>query len=104
VYSMSYMLGAMDWLRPADGEGSEGVESELDETAYFDTRLYDATMPWACLMIERQNGVAYRVAVGRIHVAAFMEAEPVEREIVLEQTIDRQMIKRINRGLVELES
>jgi hypothetical protein len=68
VYSMSYMLGSMDWLRPADGEGSEGVESELDETAYFDTRLYDATMPWGLfnvLIIERQNGVAYRVAVGR---------------------------------------
>jgi Heterokaryon incompatibility protein (HET) len=87
VYSMSYMLGAMERLRPVDGEGGEGVESELDEMAYFDTRLYDATMPWGLfdvLMVERQNGVAYRVVVGRIHVAAFMEGEPVEQEIVLE--------------------
>ena len=63
------------------------MESELDETAHFDTRLYDATMPWGLfnvMMIERIDGVAYRLAIGRIHVAAFMEARPVEREIFLQ--------------------
>ena len=88
VYSMPNMSGALDRLQRSGGqEDYQDVESELDETAHFDTRLYDATMTWGLfnvMMIERIDGVAYRLAIGRIHVAAFMEARPVEKEILLQ--------------------
>lgn len=88
VYSMSYMMGALGRLRPSDGEGDEagGGGGDVDEAAHFDTRLYDGATPWGLfnvMMIERVGGVAYRVAVGRIHVAAFMDAEPTYEEITL---------------------
>ena len=89
VYCMPYMSEVSDMPRQSYAQESDArkLNPELDEVAYFDTRLYDASMPWGLfnvMMIERVDGVAYRVAVGRIHVAAFMEAKPVEREIVLE--------------------
>ena len=80
VYSMSYGAG---WLQPGTNGGS-AVDPNLDEAAHFDTRLYDATTPWGLfnvMMIERQprGGIlACRVAVGRIHVAPFMNAQPVQ--------------------------
>lgn len=74
--------------------GSEDEEDEetgghVDPLLHFDIRLYDETMPWGLfnvMMIVRDSadGVAQRVTVGRIHVAAFMNAGPVEKEILLE--------------------
>lgn len=89
VYSMAYMSGALA-RGHMEGEDTYDVAPYLDEHAHFDTRLYDATTPWGLfnvMMIEhkgelapelhgKQHPVAERIAIGRIHVAAFMEAEP----------------------------
>ncbi|KAL8383387.1 hypothetical protein RB595_006914 [Gaeumannomyces hyphopodioides] len=98
VYSMESLLGGVHRLR-ARGRGSGCDDEHHDEAAQFDTRLYDDSTPWGLfnvMMIEwkkkkRSEGgggefeeVAERVAVGRIHVAAFMEAAPVEKYVVLE--------------------
>jgi hypothetical protein len=109
VYSMVHMIGGLDRLRtePADenanGNGSvsdaddEKLGSEErrssneslynDPVAHFDVRLYDATAPWGLfnvMMIERSlRGVATRVAVGRIRVAAFINGWPAERYVEL---------------------
>ncbi|KAH7409865.1 heterokaryon incompatibility protein-domain-containing protein, partial [Phaeosphaeria sp. MPI-PUGE-AT-0046c] len=66
----------------------EETERHVDPLLHFDTRLYDETMPWGLfnvMMIVRDfpGGVAQRVTVGRIHVAAFMNAGPVDKEILL---------------------
>ncbi|KAK4443120.1 heterokaryon incompatibility protein-domain-containing protein [Podospora aff. communis PSN243] len=88
VYSMA------GWMQPtpvsgASEEGESGEEKDLDEMTHFDTRVFDGTTPWALfnvMMIVRrkEDAVASRVAVGRIHVAAFMDAGPREMEVVLE--------------------
>ncbi|TLD15541.1 uncharacterized protein PgNI_02539 [Pyricularia grisea] len=100
VYSMDYYLvgGGRHHhrLRPTMGDGGEGSREDgmggpiIDEMAQFDTRLYDPSTPWGLfnvMMIQWRNGeggqVAERVAVGRIHVAAFMDAWPVDKNIVL---------------------
>jgi hypothetical protein len=36
------------------------------------------------MMVEQGNGVDYRIAVGRIHVGAFMFEDPIEKEALLE--------------------
>jgi hypothetical protein len=88
VYSMAYLVGAMSKLRPSDGDDDgDAVNPDVCGMGHFDTRLYDATTPWGLfnvMMIHSAEGVSQRVAIGRIHVAAFMEAEPTYREIVLE--------------------
>ncbi|KAK0624142.1 hypothetical protein B0T14DRAFT_517580 [Immersiella caudata] len=87
VYSMGYGSG---WMQPASGgEGDSGKEAHIDEIAHFDTRVFDGTTPWALfnvMMIVRREGdeVATRAAIGRIHVAAFMDAGPFETEVALE--------------------
>ncbi|USP72871.1 HET-domain-containing protein [Curvularia clavata] len=70
-------------------EDEDEETGHVDPLLHFDTRLYDETMPWGLfnvMMIVRDSagGVAQRVTVGRIHVAAFMNAGPVERDILLE--------------------
>jgi hypothetical protein len=106
VYSMAHMVGGLARLRPAaddasdrdsnsdDNEelGEEGGEEDEEQISYndpvahFDTRLYDATTPWGLfnvMMIERSSGgIARRVAVGRIQVAAFMEGRQVGERYV----------------------
>ncbi|KAL5882515.1 hypothetical protein ACKVWC_001520 [Pyricularia oryzae] len=99
VYSMDYLVGGGSRhhrLRPTMGDGGEGSREDgrggpiIDEMAQFDTRLYDPSTPWGLfnvMMIQWRHGeqgqVAERVAVGRIHVAAFMDAWPVDKNIVL---------------------
>ena len=83
VYSLSHTISAFDRLQTNDTR----VDQSADELAYFDTRMYDSTTPWGLfnvLMIERLNGVASRLTMGRIHVAAFMEAGPMYKDIVLQ--------------------
>ena len=61
--------------------------ASLDEKAYFDNRIYYKTNqnPWCLfnvLMIRRDsNNIAHRVAVGRIHVGAFVTQNPTWEEI-----------------------
>ncbi|KAL8299045.1 hypothetical protein RB597_007607 [Gaeumannomyces tritici] len=97
VYSMESLVGGVP-RRRARRRGSGSDEEHHDEAGQFDTRLYDGSTPWGLfnvMMIERKKKrsnnegeefeeVAERVAVGRIHVAAFMEAVPVEKYVVLE--------------------
>lgn len=87
VYSMAYMMrDEQQWRAHGDGDTEQEQEQHVNEKAGFDERLYDAVTPWGLfnvLMVEWVGGIAYRVAVGRVHVAAFMEAEPVEKEVVL---------------------
>jgi Heterokaryon incompatibility protein (HET) len=97
VYSMAHMVGALGRLRTADGDaGEKSSDQHVDKLGQFDTRLYDATTPWGLfnvMMIERdreqvpgdaRSSLAHRIAVGRIHVAAFMEAEPRWTQLALE--------------------
>ncbi|KAK0646888.1 heterokaryon incompatibility protein-domain-containing protein [Cercophora newfieldiana] len=93
VYSsMGYGAGWMQSSAPTPGtagESGSGEDAHLDEVAHFDTRVFDGTTPWSLfnvMLIERKgrDGLASRVTIGRIHVAAFMDAEPWEKEIVLE--------------------
>ncbi|KAL8410352.1 hypothetical protein RB596_000166 [Gaeumannomyces avenae] len=97
VYSMESLVGGVP-RRRVRRRGSGSDEEHHDEAGQFDTRLYDGSTPWGLfnvMMIERKKKrsdnegeefeeVAERVAVGRIHVAAFMEAVPVEKYVVLE--------------------
>lgn len=58
-----------------------------DPIGSFDVRLYSDKIPYCLynvLMIERVKDVAFRVAVGRIHVSAFKLAEPRMEHIRLE--------------------
>jgi hypothetical protein len=97
VYSMAHMAGALGRLRTTDGDaGEKSSDQHVDELGQFDARLYDATTPWGLfnvMMIERDREqvpgdrrsiVVHRIAVGRIHVAAFMEAGPRWAQIALE--------------------
>jgi Heterokaryon incompatibility protein (HET) len=52
----------------------------------YDHRRYNKNKPWPLynvMMIERVDGVAYRVAIGIIHVTAFIRAKPTWKLIVL---------------------
>ncbi|KAK3315522.1 heterokaryon incompatibility protein-domain-containing protein [Apodospora peruviana] len=93
VYSMAHVLGRMSRLDPMADGGDENAGADIDDVGHFDTRLFDATTPWGMfnvMMVERdlegpeQGRVATRVAVGRIHVAAFMGADPFVMETFLE--------------------
>jgi Heterokaryon incompatibility protein (HET) len=98
VYSMAHMAGALGRLHTAaDGDaGEKSSDQHVDELGHFDIRLYDATTPWGLfnvMIIEREreqvpgdgrSSVAHRIAIGRIHVAAFMEAGPRWTQIALE--------------------
>jgi hypothetical protein len=97
VYSMPHMASALGKLNFAIGdESAEEQEQHIDAIGNFDTRLYDATTPWglfSVMMIKRDQEqmlgarrgcVAERITIGRIHVAAFMEAKPKWTELALE--------------------
>jgi hypothetical protein len=61
--------------------------SFTDPVGSFDTRVYDAKIPYCLynvLMIERGGDVAFRVAVGRLHIVAFAQALPAQEHIRLE--------------------
>ena len=97
VYSMAHVAGALGRLQTADSDsGDKSSDQHVDELGHFDTRLYDATTPWGLfnvMMIGRgreqapgdgRSTIAHRIAIGRIHVAAFMEAEPRWTQLALE--------------------
>jgi len=82
-----YLMGYSTTLMQA-GLAPGTVNEYHNEVAHFDTRVFDGTTPWSLfnvMMIKHKiNGVSTRITVGRIHVAAFMDAAPREREVVLE--------------------
>lgn len=52
----------------------------------YDHVRYNKKKPWPLynvMLIERKGNLAFRVAIGTIHVTAFLQAQPVERLIVL---------------------
>lgn len=59
------------------------TEAREDE---FDRRRYNRYKPWPLynvMMIERDNGVASRIALGVLHVTAFVQAKPIMKLITL---------------------
>ena len=59
----------------------------IHESAHFDTFRYSSSLPWCMfnvLMIEWKGKVAHRVAAGRIHIGAFLEAGLIRKHIHLE--------------------
>ena len=69
------------------GESTSHSSSYINEKGNFDTRAYDEKRPWCLfnvMMIEFKGRVAYRLAIGRIHVDAFLFADSVRKEISLE--------------------
>ncbi|KAI9734022.1 MAG: hypothetical protein M1834_002679 [Cirrosporium novae-zelandiae] len=61
----------------------QSVERAYDK---YDHRRYNKNKPWPLynvMMIERKDGVAYRVAIGIIHVTAFVQAKPTWKLITL---------------------
>jgi hypothetical protein len=86
IYTVSHMVGASSRIHTPEQVESTS-EAHLDVNSHFDTRVYESILPWNLInvmMIEEVDGIAYRLAVGRIHVAAFMEAGPVAENIMLE--------------------
>ncbi|MCJ1465915.1 hypothetical protein MMC07_004534 [Pseudocyphellaria aurata] len=52
----------------------------------YDHSRYNKYKPWPLynvMLIERKGDLAYRVAIGVVHVTAFMQAAPVEKLIIL---------------------
>lgn len=59
--------------------------AEAREVA-FDHRRYNRYKPWPLynvMMIEWDNGVASRIALGTLHVTAFVQAKPISKLITL---------------------
>jgi hypothetical protein len=59
----------------------------VSENGHFDTEMYDEARPWCMfnfMLIECMGRIAYRVAIGRIHVDAFLASVPEEKVIDLE--------------------
>ena len=61
----------------------------LHPKGMFDTRFFDDELPCCLftvlmLMWDTERDVAYRAALGRIHINAFMLAKPTKRAIALE--------------------
>jgi hypothetical protein len=85
-------LPTLDLVPDAEaGRSDEAVQEDgtgvLEETARFDTLVYDQMKPWCLfnvMVIKRlANGVAVRMAIGRIHIDAFIRARPAVKTIVL---------------------
>jgi hypothetical protein len=62
-------------------------QASINETGWFDEDVYDRGRPWCMfnvLLLMHENGIAYRSAIGRIHVDAFLsqgaEYETIELE------------------------
>jgi hypothetical protein len=52
----------------------------------YDPRRYNMYKPWPLynvMLIRREKDVAYRVAIGLMHVTAFLQAQPVKKLITL---------------------
>ena len=63
------------------------TSSFTEPVGCFDTRVYHEKIPYCLynvLMIERVGEVAFRVAVGRIHITAFAQGSPALEHIRLE--------------------
>ena len=64
-----------------------GTNNLVDEKGYFDVYSYDPALPWCMynvMMISREGRVANRIAIGRVHIQAVHQAEPVNRTVFLE--------------------
>ncbi|KAF2108014.1 heterokaryon incompatibility protein-domain-containing protein [Lophiotrema nucula] len=87
------------WVLSTDGERElsknrvlsldSGDTSFLHSLGMFDERLYDKAVPYCLfnvMMIEwdEAHEVAQRISIGRIHVDAFLEADPCMKSICLE--------------------
>ncbi|KAK1749704.1 HET-domain-containing protein, partial [Echria macrotheca] len=75
------------WDPGNDSSAGHENSEDVDDIAHFNTRLFDPELPWGLfnvMMISREGEVAKRVAIGRIHVAAFMGGLPLLKEITLE--------------------
>ena len=86
------------WLNsPLGYQGDMKTQSQIEnykhltnEIGNFDTRMYPEDRPWCMfnvMMISRPNEreqLAYRDAIGRIHVDAFLAHDPKEKIIYLE--------------------
>jgi hypothetical protein len=73
--------------------GIEGADpSELDyihDIGHFDTRVCNTDNSYCLFNVmmlswDEQADVAFRVTVGRVHIDAFLRAEPVMKQIILE--------------------
>ena len=56
------------------------------ERLTYDPRRYNKQKPWPLynvMLIRREKDIAFRVAVGLIHVTAFVQAQPVKKIITL---------------------
>lgn len=52
----------------------------------YDPSRYNKNKPWPLynvMLIERKGNLAFRVAIGTVHVTAFLQAKPVEKLIIL---------------------
>ena len=59
----------------------------INDKGHFDSRVYSEKRLWCLfnvMMIEWKGNVAYRLAIGRIHVDAFLYAEPLKKVVHLE--------------------
>jgi Heterokaryon incompatibility protein (HET) len=76
---------------PGKGKGAGAFKEmeggRIEEMSKFDIKAYDQTKPWCLfnvMMIREYEGrLALRVAIGRIHVDAFIRAQPVIKTVVL---------------------
>jgi hypothetical protein len=67
--------------------GIGGTQNFVDEKGYFDIHTYHSDMPWCLynvMMIERVGEVVDRLAIGRVHVQAVAQSNPVMDIIDLE--------------------
>ncbi|KAH7064365.1 heterokaryon incompatibility protein-domain-containing protein [Paraphoma chrysanthemicola] len=77
----------MPALRPRNIPPPQDGNERLHNSAYFNTDRYDASYPWCMfnvLMIEWRGDHVQRVSVGRIHIGAFLTANPVRKNICME--------------------
>jgi hypothetical protein len=85
--------GPSTWKRNNILEGIGGTRNFIDEKGYFDIHTYHTDIHWCLynvMMIEREErfgvieNIAYRLAVGRVHVEAVVQAGAVMKVINLE--------------------
>ncbi|KAH8725007.1 hypothetical protein GQ44DRAFT_707634 [Phaeosphaeriaceae sp. PMI808] len=73
-------------LRPSIVQSVRVCFEALHHSVYFDTEKYLGSYPWRLfnvMMIEWRGTVAQRVSVGRVHIGAFLSANPIRKHIHL---------------------
>jgi hypothetical protein len=84
---LDHSIYQMPSLRPRNISPPQGGHENLHDTAYFNTDRYDSSYPWCLfnvLMIEWCGDCVQRVSVGKIHIGAFLSANPARRNISME--------------------